>query len=92
MKRHKVAVATAAAVAASAFAAGTLAPGAQAWGDKCPPGNHDKQYCEHHHHHHHHHRNPLESSGSAGATSLTAAWMASAGESVPRGRKMAIRI
>ena len=31
MKRHKVAVATAAAVAASAFAAGTLAPGAQAW-------------------------------------------------------------
>jgi hypothetical protein len=58
MKRHKVAVATAAAVVASAFAAGTLAPGAQAWGDKCPPGNHDKQYCEHHHHHHHHHRNP----------------------------------
>ena len=53
MKRHKAAVATAAAVAASALAAATLAPGAQAWGDKCPPGNHDKQYCEHHHHHHH---------------------------------------
>ncbi len=54
MKRHRAALAVA--VAAGAIAAGTLAPGAQAWGEKCPPGTHDKQYCEHHHHHHHRHR------------------------------------
>ena len=53
MKRHRAALA-AAVVAAGAIAAGTLAPGAQAW-EQCPPGSHDKQYCEHHHHHHHHH-------------------------------------
>ena len=52
MKRKRAALL--AAVAAGAIAAGTLAPGAQAW-EQCPPGSHDKQYCEHHHDHHHHH-------------------------------------
>ncbi|MBV9606814.1 MAG: hypothetical protein JO027_16990 [Solirubrobacterales bacterium] len=54
MKRNRAVLATAAAVAASAVATVTFAPGAQAW-DRCPPGNHDREYCEHHHHHHHHH-------------------------------------
>lgn len=54
MKRHRAALAVVVAAGALAAGAGALAPGAQAW-DRCPPGDQDKQYCEHHHHHHHHH-------------------------------------
>jgi hypothetical protein len=53
MKRKRAAL-VAAVAAVGAIAAGTLAPGAQAW-EQCPPGSHDPEYCEHHHHHHHHH-------------------------------------
>jgi hypothetical protein len=54
MKRHRAASA-ATAVVAGVIAAGALATGAQAWGEMCPPGVHDSEYCEHHHHHHHRH-------------------------------------
>ena len=57
MKFH---TATLAAVSAAvAIGAAALPSGAAAWDNRCPPGSHDKQYCEPPpHHHHHHHRPP----------------------------------